>query len=65
MESQLQNPEFRKNPENFLPCMFAPKNQNMVLQDTFIRKMHVGRDAQKNRHENSLPLPKKFARGIT
>ena len=23
MESQLQNPEFRNNPENFYPCFLA------------------------------------------
>ena len=23
MESQLQNPEFRSNPENFRPCYFC------------------------------------------
>ena len=26
MESHPQNPEFRKNPENFRPCVYKPSN---------------------------------------
>ena len=31
MESQPQNPEFRKNPENFHPCIFLNLKLNNVV----------------------------------
>ena len=36
MESQPQNPEFRKNPENFHPCGIQHREQvDMLVQERF------------------------------
>ena len=44
MESQLKNPEFRINPENFHPCRQPQRNSNKAASSLFLSKVIVNVD---------------------